>query len=96
MNRLFDVYDRCDAATKHQWTQTKGVLAMSALMVTIDEIREHFLNLKTILRLTPQELADMLGVARHTVYQYGFKSENRGAGRLRQVGVISGCGSGPS
>lgn len=52
---------------------------MSALIVTREEIRDHFLSLKSSLRLTPQELANMLGIARQTFYQYGFKSETRGA-----------------
>lgn len=52
---------------------------MSSLIVTREEIRDHFLTLKSSLRLTPQELADMLGIARQTVYQYGFRAENKGS-----------------
>jgi hypothetical protein len=52
---------------------------MSTAIVSAVEIRKHFLDLKAFLRITPQELADLLGVARQTVYQYGFQPEKRGA-----------------
>lgn len=52
---------------------------MSTVIVSAAEIRQHFLDLKAFLRITPQELADLLGVARQTVYQYGFQPETRGA-----------------
>lgn len=52
---------------------------MKTSIVSAVEIRQHFLDLKAFLRGTPQELADLLKVARQTVYQYGFQPETRGA-----------------
>ena len=59
--------------------QCKGGQKMEKLISTPSQIRDHFLKLKGILRQTPQELADMLGVKRQTIYQYGFEPGARGA-----------------
>jgi hypothetical protein len=65
------------------WDEATGDLLPDIRVSTHQEVRDHYIAVVDVLkrygRWSSQQIADFLGVSRQTSYQYGFKSDTRGA-----------------